>query len=168
LLLSYTCAAQGNCRVFDLQIGATRELVLSELKHRGCELKIEAPENGLEDDLVLRASDDKYSYNEIIFDKGKLRAVWSYSPLFFSADRAFSRLYEELAKHSTADNPMKKLNDALGQRSVGASVFLQRPIDESIFLATVGFEVEDGTVFVKMKKSKDGSVGVEVETVRNR
>jgi len=28
---------------------------LSELKNRGCELKIDAPDNGLEDDLVLSA-----------------------------------------------------------------------------------------------------------------
>jgi len=168
LLLSYTCVAQGNCRVYDLKIGTTRAAALSELKNRGCELKIDAPDNGLEDDLVLSAGDDKYSYHEIIFDKGKLRAVWSYSPLFSSAEKALSSLYEELVKHSTPDHPEKKLNDVLGKRSVSASVFLQRPIDESISLATVGFDVENGTVFLKTKKSKDGIVGVEVATVRNR
>ena len=82
--------------------------------------------------------------------------------------RFTSRLYEELAKHSTPDHPEKKLNDVLGQRSVTASVFLQRPIDESIFLTQIGFEVDNGTVALEMKKLTDGTVGVRVATVRNR
>jgi hypothetical protein len=168
LLLSYTCVVQENCRVYDLKLGAMRDAVLSELKNRGCELKINVPDNGVEDDLVLLASDDKYAYHEIIFRKGKLSAVWSYSPYFSSAEKAFSGLFEELVKHSMPDAPGDKATDALGQRSIKGNVFLQRPIDESFFLATVGFEVDNGTVILKMKKSKDGMVAVRVETVRNR
>jgi hypothetical protein len=168
LLLSYTCVAQGNCRVYDLKIGTTRDAVLSELKNRGCELKINVPDDGLEDDLVLPPGDDKYAYQEVMFEKGKLVAVWSYSPYFSSAEEAFSRLFEELVKHSTPDHPGDKAHDVLGQRSISASVFLQRPIDESFFRALVGFEVDNGSVILKMKKSKDGIVGVEVATVRNR
>jgi len=166
LLVSCSCIAQDDCRVYDLQIGTARDIILSELKHRGCKLKIEAPEGGLEDDLVLPSNGDKYSHHEVIFGKGKLLSVWSYSPYFSSAERAFSRLFEELAKHSTPDNPGKKTYDTLGQRSVGATVFLQRPIAEDLGGDVVGFSVENGTVILRMKKTRDGAIEVRVEAAR--
>lgn len=69
---------------------------------------------------------------------------------------------------STPDHPGQKGYDALGQRSVAATVFLQRPISEDLSLGTVGLEVQNGTVIFEMKKAKDGTVGVRVGTVRNR
>jgi hypothetical protein len=167
-IILWTSVANADCIVSDLQIGKARDGVLSELKSRGCQLKIAVPEGGLEDDLVLSSDDDRYSYHEVIFDNGKLRAVWSYSPLYTSADKAFSALLQELLVHSTPDHPGDRARDALGQRNLAASVFLQRPLTEVIGLGTVGFELENGTVTFEMKKTKDGTLGVRVAKSRDR
>jgi len=110
-----SCFGAVDCSVDDIKLGQNRDIVVSELKTRGCHLKLD-PSEELEDDLVIPSDRERYAYHEVIFDRHMLVAVWSYSPYYASAEEAFSRFYDELVSHSSPDKPGDKAYDALGQR----------------------------------------------------
>jgi hypothetical protein len=167
IAFSFSWPCRAGCRVDDVQIGRARDTVVSGLKSRGCEIRPNAPENGLEDDLVIPPDNDRYAYYEVIFEGRKLAAVWSYSPVYTSAEDAFSRFYEELVVHSAASQPNDRAFDRLGQRRISSGdVVLQRPVTEEF--RTIGIDVDDGTVWMKLNKAKGEAAGVRVETVRTR
>src|ERR1019366_7460045 len=117
--------------------------------------------------LVIPPDNDRYAYYEVIFQGRKLAAVWSYSPFYTSAEDAFSRFYEELVVHSTASRPNDRAYDRLGKRRISSGgVVLQRPVTEEF--RTIGIDVANGTVWLKLSKAKGEAVGVRVETVRSR
>jgi hypothetical protein len=166
VVLSCSPSAWSECFVGNLHIGSHRDVVLKDLTNQGCKLKSETPTGDLEDDLVIPQKQYPHAYYEVIFNRGNLSAVWSYSPVYTSAADAFSMFYDELVTHSSPAKP-GKLADALGQRSIsGSSVFLLRPLTGES--RTIGVELDDGTVFMKTEKNNDGTLGIVVQTVRNR
>jgi len=166
LLLSLTLAhAQTTCSVFQLKIGSMREMVLADLHHKGCELRLNPPNAGLEDDLVLLPKIEDYAYHEIIFIDGRLKAVWSYSPAFRSAEMAFTAFFGELSVHSYPDLGLDRKN-LLGQRNVGKRVFLQNPVRVH-HAEKIGVDVDNRTVFLETIEEKDGTSSVRVAVVRN-
>lgn len=165
LLLSSLAHAQSTCSVFQLEIGSMREIVLADLHHKGCELRLNPPDAGLEDDLVLPSRVEDYAYHEIVFIHGRLRAVWSYSPAFRSAEMAFTAFFRELSVHSHPDLAADRKN-LLGQRNVGTHIFLQSPVRIN-HAEKIGVGVDNGTVFLETTEEKDGTISVRVAVVRN-
>ena len=171
LALAPLCSAQARCRVSDLKIGSSRDAVLAELTKRNCELKLSAaPSDGLQSDIMIpKDVDEKYWYYEVIFSRDKLVAVWSYSRIYKDSKEAFLAVYEELVPHSKAVEGSRPA-DMLGMRTLDATLSLRRPISEElqqIEPQAVIFDIRDLRVAFQLKKSKDGTEGVMVVTVRS-
>ncbi len=167
LLLSSFSHAQTACGVYQLKIGSKRDAVLSDLQKRGCDVKLNAPEDGLERDVVLLKDGQEYAYEELYFTEGKLVSLWSCSPWFTSAEKAFAALYRELALHSSPNKPELDKKNILGQRKVDGRVFLQKPVFEE-FGDKIIFDVADGSIFLNLRTGRNGGTSVQVSTVRNR
>jgi len=93
MVLSSVSYAQ-TCSVYQLKIGSKRDVVLSDLQKRGCDVKLNAPKNGLERAVVLLKDNEEYAYHELYFTDGKLFSLWSCSSWFTSAEKAFAALYK--------------------------------------------------------------------------
>jgi len=166
MLLSSVSYAQ-TCSVYQLKIGSKRDVVLSDLQKRGCDVKLNAPKNGLERAVVLLKDNEEYAYHELYFTDGKLFSLWSCSSWFTSAEKAFGALYKELAMHSSPDRPERDKKSILGQRKVDGRVLLQKPVLEEV-VDKIIFDVDDGSIFLNLRTGRDGGTSVQVSTVRNR
>lgn len=163
--------AHSACTLSNIKIGTLRGSALTTVRQEGCKLKLDESGQRLEDDIVLADPGDKYDYYELIFIDGKLGAVWTYFPLFTSAEKAFSALFEELVTHSTPFQAAKgsgKLADSLGARNVAGKVLLERPLSQDLGLEKIKVDVDDGTIFMTKEPAKDATMGIRVGFIRSR
>jgi hypothetical protein len=162
LFLSVCCVAQNTCSPLAIPLGTKRDSALAKLKEQACKLKLdEAMQDGLQDDLVFPTTHDtEFEYFELISMDGKLSAVWSYTPYFESAQKAFDALFSVLVLNSKIDSG--KGGDVLGQRHFVGEVLLQRP--PSTGDPSIHFDLSDGAVILE---SRNKEKGVRIARVRN-
>jgi hypothetical protein len=163
ILLCGYCVAQNNCSTAEIPIGIKRDLAIAQLREQGCKLRLGEPtKDSVQDDIVIPATrDSEFEYFELISIDGKVGAVWTYTPYFESAQKAFDALFKVLVLNSKMDSG--KGADLLAQRHFLGQITLQRPLttgDPSIF-----FDLNDGSVVLENRTKK---AGVRVARVRNR
>lgn len=105
-----------------------------------------------------------------MFLKGKLKAVWSYSPRFVSAQLAYEAFFQELMANSMRSPSNSDFADKLGYRELPQQeVLLSKPLSvEAEYVAEISFHTATGSVFFQEKRAKDGTMYVEVATVRDK